>query len=69
MRMLVTGMTVATGLAAVVLSAPPAAATSTGCVSLDLRCQGYTCPADSVEVFNNGYNDTGPWVVVCRPKV
>jgi hypothetical protein len=55
------------GTAAV--SALPASAVSTGCVSVDTRCQTYTCPTTSRTVINTGYTDTGPWVVVCAPKV
>jgi hypothetical protein len=57
----------ALGLAAV--TALPASATNTGCVSLDASCQTYSCPPNSVTVFNNGFTDTGPWIVICRPKV
>jgi hypothetical protein len=69
MRMLVTGLSVVAALGATALAAPPAAAVSLTCISADASCQTFTCPSDAVEVVNTGFTDTGPWVVICRPRV
>ena len=49
-------------------STPAVADVRLYCVSLGLACQSFSCPAGTTEVFNNGFNDTGPWVVICRPS-
>ena len=64
-------LALAAGLGLAALSAAPATAAvpSPVCVSLDLRCQSFSCPPGTVTVFDNGFNDTGPWVVICLPVI
>lgn len=68
MRTLATGLTLVAALGATALSATPAAAVSLTCISQDASCQTYRCPSDATEVYNDGFTDTGPWVVICRPN-
>jgi hypothetical protein len=69
MRTFVTALTVVAALGGSALAATSAAAVSLTCISADASCQTFSCPRDAVEVFNNGFTDTGPWVVICRPAV
>jgi hypothetical protein len=62
-------LTAGLGLGLAAVATPAHAAADVGCVSADLRCQGYTCPPGSKTVFDNGFTDTGPWIVICQPKV
>ncbi len=61
----------ALALAAVAATATFTAAPATAvpnpvrCVSADDSCLAYTCPPGTKTVFHNGFNDTGPWVVIC----
>lgn len=57
----------ALGLAVVTATTAPASAASAEldeCFSFDLRCQGYECQSGT-KIFDNGVNDTGPWLVLC----
>jgi hypothetical protein len=62
-------LALAAGLALAAVTAAPATAAGVAltCISLDSRCQTFTCPAGTRTVFNNGFTDTGPWVVICSP--
>ncbi len=63
-------LVLAAGMGLAAGAAPPAVATvDLVCFSVGLECQSYSCPPGTVQVFNNGFNDTGPWLVVCRPRV
>jgi hypothetical protein len=66
-RLLTAGIGLGLGLG--LTAASPAAAVNLVCFSADVACQSYSCPPDAVEVVNEGFNDTGPWLVVCRPTV
>jgi hypothetical protein len=58
----------AAGLGLALTAAPAAADVQLFCVSVGLSCQSFSCPAGTTTVFDNGFNDTGPWVVICRPN-
>lgn len=56
-----------TAAAALALAVTPAHATTSrpSCVSADTRCQSYSCPTGTKTIFDNGFTDTGPWIVIC----
>ncbi len=62
-------LVLAAGLGLAAVTAAPASAVTLYCFSRDLHCQGFQCPDDSDTVYDDGVPDTGPWLVVCAPKV
>ena len=58
----------AAGIGVAALTAAPATAEipAPACVSVGLQCQSFHC--QNGYTFDNGFNDTGPWVSICKLK-
>lgn len=62
-------LVLAAGLGLVGVAAAPASAGVTlVCFSHDTRCQVFRCSGDEEPLVREGYEDTGPWLVICDPR-
>jgi hypothetical protein len=64
-------LTIAAALGLAAISVAPAGATEAVklyCASTNTSCQSWSCPTGYHAVFDNGFYDSGPWLVLCAPN-